>query len=173
MYAILHRGDGEAATVHAFRTWTGLGRCLTSLNRDLRRRPLLSPASAFPQRRRCRPLVSHWSPTFSHRRNTRRVSFSISFLAILSPNYSSVVESSEELGNTVKIHVSRRKSQRSARSSRFFSLKLSYRFYFLFINPLLVTRMIKSIEDRLNIMLAFLVLRNIGRYGKECRSRVI
>lgn len=62
---LLHRDDEEVATVHAFRTWTGLSRCLTSLDHDLRRRPLLSPASAFPQRRRCRPLVSHWFPTFT------------------------------------------------------------------------------------------------------------
>lgn len=70
------RGDGEAVTMHAFCTWTSSSRCPTSLDSDLRRHPLLSPASAFPQRRRqCRPLVSHWFPTLAIVRTHRGASY--------------------------------------------------------------------------------------------------
>lgn len=79
------RSGGEAVTMHAFYTWTSSSRCPTSLDSDLRRRSLLSPASAFPQRQRqCRPLVPHWFPTLAIVRTHRdAVLFSISFLAEL------------------------------------------------------------------------------------------
>jgi len=63
--------------MHAFCTWTSSSRCPTSLDSDLRRRPLLSPASAFPQRQ-CR-----WSHIGSPPWPSSECLFSISFFSKL------------------------------------------------------------------------------------------
>lgn len=71
------RSGGEAVTMHAFCTWTSSSRCPTSLDSDLRRRPLLSPASAFPQQQ-CR-----WSHIGSPPWPSSECLFSISFFSNL------------------------------------------------------------------------------------------
>lgn len=75
------RGNGEAVTVHAFRTWTGLSQCFTSLDRDLRSSSAAFTGVSFPA---TAAAVSSFGltlvPHLHRRRNTSRcVSFSISF----------------------------------------------------------------------------------------------